>query len=159
MIISNTLHPAVKTDEVEFASIVKHPDGNIVINTLNRAYKCEYNDNDKISLKDVKYAIKDGVLYIEGIRLSFTHIGEYTDFVNYFGDKCIRKVSQDINWGVFENPPLVKTVKAKRLLFWGYKTFKNCIELNDNDSRWFKLKAEKPFYMAASNFRLYENEK
>jgi hypothetical protein len=106
-----------------------------------------------ISLKDVKYDITDGVLYIQGTQVHHNPINKIGK--NITPDSIFREVltfTQE-QLDSLENPPELTEIIIKRFprkkTVMGYEVIYSDIPI-------FKYKQEDPFYAAISNFQMRE---
>ncbi len=148
-IIKNQIKGQVSTGgSFEFAFLV---DKNELI-LRNDAAICS-NREDRISLKDGKYRIEGGVLYIKATRIYFGYLPDYCENQEVWSGRALYWPNERF-LASLENPPEVKEVIIKR---WWRNNFKFLgIELSVDDKRWYKFKEEHPFEMAISNFVLNE---
>jgi hypothetical protein len=114
---------------------------------------CDERD-DFISLKDGKYRIENGILYIKAKRIFWKKISRYCEEVDVFGLRKIYLPNESFQENV-ENPPRVETVIIKR--WWRNNKKIQAIELFENDPIWYKQKQEAIFEIAIENFRLNES--
>jgi len=114
---------------------------------------CSQRD-DLISLKDGKYRIEGGVLYIKATRIYFGYLPNYCEKEDVWSPRAIYWPDEKFLLSL-ENPPEVKEVIIKR--WWRNNKKIQAIELSEDDPRWYKAKVEHPFEMAIENFRLNES--
>ncbi len=114
---------------------------------------CSQRD-DLISLKDGKYRIEGGVLYIKATRIYFGYLPDYCEKEDVWSPRAIYWPDEKFLLSL-ENPPEVKEVIIKR--WWRNNKKIQAIELSEDDPRWYKAKVEHPFEMAIENFRLNES--
>lgn len=110
----------------------------------------------EISLKDVQYAIINGVLYIKGIRIYFYNFHNIFEVVTTWGSRLLYTIYEERNQKL-ENPFVAEHIHIKRW-WWKNKPFKGFDFTNAGLPiyQWFKIKREDPYEIAISSFKLIE---
>lgn len=117
--------------------------------------------SDSISLKDGKYRVIDGVLYIQATRLYYDYVPHFAEQVDVWSGREIYCIDQE-QLDVLENPPLLKEVIIHRWWrnnkkFLAYEIPFSSISQEMRDNKWFKCKMETPFEYAGSKFVVRED--
>lgn len=135
--------------ESPFASLNK---GNFSISEKIRKVS---STSDIIALKDVKYRLEGGILYIQATQIFHETLSRFaTYYPTFFGCRNIYIIGER-QLELLENPPEIKEVIIKR--WWRNNLKLQAYEHPEELSYWFKLKEEHPFEAALSNFKLRED--
>jgi hypothetical protein len=116
--------------------------------------------SDSISLKDGKYRVIDGVLYIEATRLYYEYVPHFAEKVENWGIRDIYLIDQE-QLDALENPPTLTEVIIHR--WWRNNKKILAYEIpfspaqETTDKKWFKCKLETPFEYAGSKFVVRED--
>lgn len=115
---------------------------------------CRSPESDDVSLKDVKYDIIEGVLYIKGTQIYYYHFDKICTIILTFGSRLLFKINSNINANLVE--PFVETdIYIKR--WWRKNKKVRGVDLTNIDIKErLLLKKEDPREMALSNFKLVE---
>jgi hypothetical protein len=115
-------------------------------------------DTGRIALRNVKYLINDGILYIKGIRIYYCHISEILKPIKHVGNNKFYTILEENN-SLIENPFWSQNLSIKK--WWGIKKVIKGVDLtglsHDIDSN-YKLKQESPYQCAMSYFKLIEKK-
>lgn len=151
MIISSRIagFTSALSGNFEFASLIKRCE----LILRKEAAICDKED-DSISLKNGKYRLEDGVLFIKATRIYWKYLPYYCEREDCWSTKDIF-ILKDEFLESLETPPQAKIKVIKR---WWRKDIKiKIIEFKEDDPRWYKAKEEFPFEIAIHNFRLNES--
>jgi len=136
------------SEHAKFAAFSKNDNSLIIRKT---PYCSDYYD----SLKDVNYEIKEGVLYISGIKISFRHVNDFHHIENLLNNRTILEYEENKHlFDLLENPPVISEIIIHR--WWRNNKKIMGYEYKEGDANWFKEKEEVPFNVAVSNFKLIE---
>lgn len=153
MIVKNVINKDLRftagAGESPFASLNK---GNFSVS--EKILKAS-STSDTISLKDVKYRLEGGILYIQATQIFHENLSRFaTYYETFFSCKNIYIIGER-QLELLENPPEIKEVVIKR--WWRNNLKLQAYEHPEEASGWFKLKEEHPFEAALSNFKLRED--
>ncbi len=151
MIIKNQINGLSSADSGSFEFALLKDRTELILR--NEIISCDTRD-DLISLKDGKYKIINGVLYIKAIRVFWKYLPDYLEKYDTWSCRSIYIPRKNFMESV-ENPPEIKTVIIKR--WWRNNKKIQAIELSDSDPNWYKVKEECLFEIAIGNFRLNES--
>jgi len=117
--------------------------------------------SDSKSLKDGKYRVIDGVLYIQATRLYYEYVPHFAETIQNWGGREIYCIDQE-QLDALENPPVLKEVIIHRWWrnnkkFLAYEIPFSPISQEMRDKKWFKCKMETPFEYAGSKFVVRED--
>jgi hypothetical protein len=117
-----------------------------------------YVTDDFISLKDVSYAIDNGMLYIKGTRIYWDKIQWYYDSIGEWDPWSHRFIQFDDFKQKHEVPETcIRSNLKKRVWFIFHRTYDRVIDTSLNEhGKYFKRKLETPFNCCIHPFKLYE---
>lgn len=107
-----------------------------------------------ISLKDIKYLVKDGVLYIKGTRLFYSYVNSFVrEPLSWWSEPDLYDFT---NIDLSGHEP-VQLITYTRKSFWGLikRTFKNVYDAAAQ-GHWIKKNKEKEFLYSLHPFKLHE---
>jgi hypothetical protein len=121
---------------------------------LNKPFKG--GESNFVCLKDTRYMIKEGVLYIQGTQLFYLHYTQFLEKLELWSLRDIYIVDNEYNYNLLEEPPKISEITIHR--WWrNNKKFHGIEVVNGEDfPHWYKLKREEPFEYAMSSFILEE---
>jgi hypothetical protein len=147
MLQSNPSHKA------KFAFLDKETCEFLILKTPSRNLPWR---NLEISLKDVQYAIINGVLYIKGIRIYYYDFDLIFDSVAFWGSRLLYKIHEERNQKL-EHPHIANDIYIKKW-WWKNKKLKgfDFTVTGLPKDQWFKIKKEDPYEIALSSFKIIE---
>ena len=153
MIIKNQINRDLSfsssAGESPFASLNK---GDFSVS--EKILKASYS-SDMIALKDVKYRLEGGILYIQATQIFHENLSRFATYYETFWSCRNIYLIEERQLELLENPPEIKEVVIKR--WWRNNLKFQAYEHLEEVSYWFKLKEERPFEAALSNFKLRED--
>ena len=111
--------------------------------------------SDTIALKDVKYRLEGGILYIQATQIFHENLSRFATYYETFWAYRNIYIIGERQLELLENPPEIKEVVIKR--WWRNNLKFQAYEAPEDASNWFKLKEERSFEVALSNFKLRED--
>jgi hypothetical protein len=147
--IGRDLRNAAGSGESPFASLYK---GNF---SVSKKILKASTTSDIIALKDVKYRLEGGIFYVQATQIFHENLSRFaTYYETYWRCRNIYIIGER-QLELLENPPEIKEVIIKR--WWRNNLKFKAYEHPEEASYWFKLKEERPFEAALSNFKFRED--
>jgi hypothetical protein len=120
---------------------------------------------DTISLKDVKYKVLEGTLYIQGTRIYYYNFENLLTLIDTWGPRSLFKITykrdkpgEDL---YNNNDKLVEPFVEQDLVihrwWWKNKIIKGVDLTNKEVLNWYLSKVEEPYEVAISNFIVRED--
>lgn len=136
-----------------YAVITRNKTGHEVWISDSPYYRVPWSED--ISLKNVKYKITEGILYINGMQIYHYNFPNLLDLIEIWGNRSLWTINHKYNDKLVE--PFVETdIYIKR--WWRKNKKVRGVDLTDkvNIDIWYLSKEENECEIALSNFKLVE---
>lgn len=124
---------------------------NNILNILDVPTHDNRGESINYAIKDVEYSIVDGILYIRAKRMEYYYFGQFMEDIDIWSSRSICVITNESRNQELELPIVPTEIIIKR---WWRKNKK--IMGIENPERWHKIKEEKEFEVALSNFIVVE---